>query len=488
MSYVRYKNEIERIKNSIKLVPFLKHIMRIDNYTVYGSFVRLLVEVCVVGKRVLTTEEVLTWLESHDIDILVTKAESAIQLANYLGTVKESYSYNGFNYINDKTPQSTDWENYKYKIGNHTYYLKGGVKFDVSISNGRAHNIGVDFTCNAFRINYIAIDPAYNRHYDDDVRRYVREKARDEHCKFSIVCNWHRRDMKKCIDCVVNCTIQLENIRNCDVKIWYRMIKLTEYGYFVDYERSEELVDFALNTIGSFYEIIILRFFEHEPQFINIDGKPMHVKNVFLNTRIQSVILKAFSKLSINTIFTKILKLYRLFEILEKKWYTIFVSVVVDVYSSDEPVENKIKFAIRYFGDIFFELSKYDDLINNIYSKTSHRPDLLESVKCLCFIFRYFYNLLMWRVKNITFTEFMENIVKTGISEKIKGNYHERKILDFIIYDTVEKRIIYDVFNFDKLRSISDLLNEAALQENPRNQEIEDFFVKISTSTLYPIS
>jgi len=457
-----FERERELIIRSIECVPYLDRTMKIDNYAVYGSLVRRLIEVCVVGKRVLTTEEATEWLKTHDIDILVTKAESAKELVEFLSTVKESYSYNGYDYTNDnnRVPQSTDWEKYKFKVGNHTYHLKGGVKFDVSISNGRAHSIGVDFTCNSFKVRYVASDVAYNRRYNDDVGGYVREKARDEYCRFNLVCNWRERSMENDIKCVVERKIQLAN-RVGNVKIWYRMVKLTECGYSVDYEKSEELVDFALLTLTNFYHSIITYFFEGgNDTFITIEGVRVHVKNVFCNPRIQSIILKAFVAIPIEKVFLKVLKYSSLFEILKKKWYAELVSDITHFNSSEsrgETIEEISRRIIRKFRDISDELSEYNVVIDKIYSKTTRRPDLLESVKCLCFIFKYLYNLFMWKNKQQTFEEFIKNIAESSVEERSDEECNEDNMLDFTIYHENNGRSNEDLLNFAKLRNISEI-------------------------------
>jgi len=476
-----YTYELELIAKSIEQVPYLARIMRIDNYSLYGSLVRRLIEVCVVEKRVLRAEEVREWLKIHDIDILVTKTESAAELVEFLSTVMESYSYNGFDYSddNERIPQSTDFDNYKFKIGNHSYCLKGGIRFDVSISNGRAQSIGVDFTCNSFKIRYFASDMAYNRRYNvsGTTRGYVREKTRDEHCKFNIACNWLEKDMSRAIEHVANRKIQLASSRG-NFKVWYRMVKLTEYGYSVDYSKSKELIDFALRTIEGFYHSITgIYFGGGGKQFINIEGTQTHVKCVFVNPRVQSIILRAFSQIPIQEIFLKVLKYSILVEVLEKTWCSALVSDVADFSRIRGSAAEKTRRVICKFHEIFCELNKYDVIINKIYSKTIRRPYLLESVKCLCFIFRYLYNLFMWKNKQITYEQFIEKIAETGIEDRKEEEYSTQNILDFRIYHIDNERRIKDALNFAKLREISEMpVGENAEYEIVRDDDSKSYY------------
>jgi hypothetical protein len=439
MSYVGYKNEIERIKNSIEIVPFLEHIMQSDNnIVVFGSFVRKLVEVCVVEKRELRPDEIHVWLKTHDIDVAIRLNKSSEELIEYLGKNSLKYSFNGYEYANcvDKVPRSTNWDERKYEVGHHTYYLKN-VKYDVIIHQGHYNVNSVDFTCNTF------------------VMRYMKN-ANDN---FIIWCNWNSKytNFYDNIQCVARRKIILATLNyDNNVKIWYRMSKLINNGYNVDMSRRDEFINFTLNTLVSMFVSLTTSFkCPWYSPFMNIEGARVHSRDLFVDKRIQNIILDVFSsEITLEQLLLKTLSYKNLFNNLDKEFYNRLVSEIVIVQTKP----NSTWIIEQMFQHIFVSLKKYDEAIDIFYTKTNNIPMILESIKCLCFVFCYLCNLIEYVEKRLSKEQFIENVNNNVIVET-KTKEISVDALDFVLYTTsdVKEKKDNSILKLDKLYEICNL-------------------------------
>jgi hypothetical protein len=454
-------SERERIGNSLELVPFLERCMHTSTVTVYGSFVRKVIEVCVVDKRELLPKEIHEWLKTHDIDIAMKINEETKKLIDYLGSAKNDYYYKGCVYTEEEQKdcgETSNWESSKYLPGNHSYYMKG-IKYDVTIySEHYELHRNVDFTCNSFSMFYLKTEDG-----------------------FKLYGNWRYSESK--VSNIAKRHIVLAKTKYTNnVKVWHRMTKLIENGYQVDMGNREQLIDFVLSTLYSMFEDLTMSFKSKVRYnlFIIIDGERVYIERAFVSEKIQNIILDVFSsEITVKELLMKMLTYMKLFNFLDQEFYAYIVSKIIKASDFNNTIST-----IQNIKDIYGYLKKYEALIDKLYSKTKKRTIILDSIKRLCFVFGYLCNLLDYVSKKLSRDVFIQNVYNGKVCNVRYIYYLDHlNIVNFVVYCKVYHTTCFaqkqdnSIISLDNLQKICDSEKD--------EEEITEFINSLNEITLY---